>query len=93
LIGHAIVPRRIATGMRGVTGDWTMKKFLFAVVIAAIAASPAAAAAKKKKAVRAPAPVASTNNNENSWKFAKDSLPIFLPSWSIPVYLSAKNAR
>ena len=68
-----------------------MKKFVFAVVIAAIAASPAAAAAKKKKA--APAPVASTNSNENSWKFAKDAFPIFLPSWSIPVYLSAKNAQ
>ena len=69
-----------------------MKKFVFAVVIAAIAASPAAAAGKKKKA--APAPVTSSaNNNENSWKFAKDAFPIFLPSWSIPVYLSAKNAQ
>jgi opacity protein-like surface antigen len=55
-----------------------MKKFVFAVVIAAIAASPAAA---------------STNSNENSWKFAKDAFPIFLPSWSIPIYLSAKNAQ
>ena len=69
-----------------------MKKFVFAVVIAAIAASPAAAAGKKKKA--APAPVASSaSNNENSWKFAKDAFPIFLPSWSIPVYLAAKNAQ
>jgi opacity protein-like surface antigen len=70
-----------------------MKKFVFAVVIAAIAASPAAAATKKKKKVVAPAPVASTNSNENSWKFAKDAFPIFLPSWSIPIYLSAKNAQ
>jgi len=69
-----------------------MKKFVFAVVIAAIAASPAAAAGKKKKAA-APAPVASSNNNENSWKFAKDAFPIFLPSWSIPVYMAAKNAK
>jgi hypothetical protein len=69
-----------------------MKKFVFALVIAAIAASPAAAAGKKKKA--APAPVSSSaSNNENSWKFAKDSLPIFLPSWTIPVYLAAKNAQ
>jgi hypothetical protein len=68
-----------------------MKKFVFAVVIAAIAASPAAAAGKKKKA--AAPPVASASNNENSWKFAKDSLPIFLPSWTIPVYLTAKNAQ
>jgi hypothetical protein len=70
-----------------------MKKFVFAVVIAAIAASPAAAATKKKKAARAPAPVASTNSNENSARFVRDSLPIFLPSWSIPIYLSAKNAQ
>ena len=68
-----------------------MKKFVFAVVIAAIAASPAAAATKKKKV--APAPVASTNSNENSWRFAKDALPVFLPGWAIPVYLSAKNAQ
>ena len=70
-----------------------MKKFVFAVVIAAIAASPAAAATKKKKAVRAPAPVASTNSNENSWRLVRDAFPIFLPGWAIPVYLSAKNAQ
>jgi hypothetical protein len=63
-----------------------MKKFVFAVVIAAIAASPAAAAGKKKKA--AAPPVASASNNENSWKFAKDSLPIFLPSWTMPAYVA-----
>ena len=67
-----------------------MKKIVFAVVIAAVAVSPALAAKKKKAA---PAPVASANSNENSWRFAKDAFPIFLPSWSIPVYLSAKNAR
>lgn len=70
-----------------------MKKFVFAVVIAAIAASPAAAATKKKKKA-APVPLTSSaSNNENSWRFAKDSLPIFLPSWSIPLYISAKNAQ
>jgi hypothetical protein len=68
-----------------------MKKIVFAVVIAAVAVSPAFAA-KKKKAAPA-APVASTNSNENSWRFAKDAFPIFLPSWSIPIYLSAKNAQ
>ena len=67
-----------------------MKKIVFAVVIAAVAVSPALAAKKKKAA---PAPVASANSNENSWKFAKDAFPIFLPSWSIPVYLAAKNAQ
>jgi hypothetical protein len=67
-----------------------MKKLAFAVVVAAIATSPALAAKKKAKRV-APAPIASTNNNENSWRFAKDTLPIFLPSVTIPLYLQAKN--
>jgi hypothetical protein len=67
-----------------------MKKVMFAVVIAAVATSPALAAKKKAKHA-APAPVASSNNNENSWRFAKDAFPIFLPSWSIPLYLQAKN--
>jgi hypothetical protein len=67
-----------------------MKKIVFAIVIAAVAASPAIAAKKKKAPA---APVASANSNENSWRFAKDAFPIFLPSWSIPVYLSAKNAQ
>jgi hypothetical protein len=66
-----------------------MKKIVFAVVIAAIAASPAAAATKKKKKEMASAPVTSTaSNNENSLKFAKDSLPVFLPSWSMPAYMA-----
>lgn len=67
-----------------------MKKIVFAVVIAAVAVSPAFAAKKKKAA---PAPVASASSNENSWRFARDAFPIFLPSWSIPVYLAAKNAQ
>ena len=67
-----------------------MKKLALAVVIAAIAVSPALAAKKKKAAA---APVASASNNENSWRFARDAFPIFLPSWSIPVYLAAKNAQ
>jgi opacity protein-like surface antigen len=68
-----------------------MKKLALAVVVAAIAASPAMAAKKSKKAK--PAPAASASNNENSWRFVKDSLPVFLPSWSIPIYMSAKNQK
>jgi hypothetical protein len=67
-----------------------MKKLVFAVLIAVIAASPAAAAKKKGKRV-APEPVASANSNENSWRFVRDAFPVFLPSWSIPLYLAAKN--
>ena len=80
-----------------------MKKFAFALLIAAIAASPAAAAQKKAKkaAVAEPAPMAepvaapqptqAQVTNQNSANFAADSLPVFLPSWSMPVYMSVKK--
>lgn len=64
-----------------------MKKIALAVLIAVIAASPAAAAKKKAKKVAA-APVASTNSNENSARFVRDALPIFLPSWLMPIYVA-----
>ena len=67
-----------------------MKKLVFVVVIAAIATSPALAA-KKHHRKMAPAPVASANNNVNSWRFVKDAFPVFLPSATIPIYLQAKN--
>jgi len=73
-------------------GNLTMKKLVFAVVIAAIATSPALAAKKKAKKM-APAPVASTNSNENSWRFARDAFPIFLPTGLLPIYLAAKNQQ
>ena len=80
-----------------------MKKFAFALLIAAIAASPAAAAQKKakKKAAAGPAPMAqpveaprptqAQTTNQNSANFAKDSLPVFLPSWSMPAYMAIKK--
>jgi hypothetical protein len=66
-----------------------MKKIALAFVIAAVAASPAMA--KKAKRAHHPVVVASANSNENSWNFVRDGFPVFLPSWSIPVYLAAKN--
>ena len=73
-----------------------MKKFAFALLIAAIAASPAAAQKKaKKEAAAQPAPIAEApqptqaqTTNQNSANFAKDSLPVFLPSWSMPAYMA-----
>jgi hypothetical protein len=62
-----------------------MKKIVFAVIIAAVVASPAMAA-KKKKAAAPPAPTADAN--ENGRRFVKDSFPIFLPSWLMPVYVA-----
>ena len=80
-----------------------MKKFAFALLITAIAASPAAAAQKKakKKAAAEPAPMAqpvaapqptqAQTTNQNSLNFAKDSLPVFLPSWSMPAYMAIQK--
>jgi hypothetical protein len=77
-----------------------MKKFAFALLIAAIAGAPAAAAQKKAKKeaaaepapmaqpVEAPQPTQAQITNQNSANFAKDSLPVFLPSWSMPAYMA-----
>jgi hypothetical protein len=70
-----------------------MKKIALAVLVAVIAASPAAAAGKKSKKAAAAPQAASANPNENSWRFVRDAFPVFLPSWSIPLYLSAKNQK
>ena len=72
-----------------------MKKIIFGIVIAAIAASPAMAAKKKSKKMASAHVVATTkeNSNQNSLNFAKDSLPIFLPSWSMPAYMAVKDKR
>jgi hypothetical protein len=71
-----------------------MRKLALAVLVALIAASPAAAQDKKKKAKRAsaaPAAASTQSNNQNSLNFAKDSLPVFLPSWSMPAYMAIKG--
>ena len=76
-----------------------MKKFAFALLIAAIAASPAAAQKKAKtkaaaeptpmaEPVAAPQPTQAQITNQNSANFARDSLPVFLPSWSMPAYMA-----
>jgi hypothetical protein len=75
-----------------------MKKFAFALLVTAIAACPAAAAQKKakKEAAAEPAPMVdpapqptqAQMTNQNSANFAKDSLPVFLPSWSMPAYMA-----
>ena len=75
-----------------------MKKFAFALLVTAIAACPAVAAQKKakKEAAAEPAPMAAqptqaSSTNQNSANFAKDSLPVFLPSWSMPAYMAIQK--
>jgi opacity protein-like surface antigen len=64
-----------------------MKKIALLVLVAMVAASPAMAA-KKHKRVAAPAKI---DSNEASWRLVRDSFPIFLPSWAIPIYLNSKG--
>jgi opacity protein-like surface antigen len=69
-----------------------MKKIVFAVVIAAVAASPAMAAKKAKKVAAAPQ-ASSADPNENGRRFLRDSFPIFLPSWAMPVYMANSDKK
>ena len=68
-----------------------MKKIIIGLVVALVASSPAMAAKKSKKAAPAPAP-AKVDSNEASWRLVKGSLPIYLPSWSMPLYMAHQNA-
>ena len=63
-----------------------MKKIALFVALAMIAASPALAAPKKKVAAKQPEMADWQKQNDNSYRFARDSLPIFLPSWAQAVY-------
>jgi hypothetical protein len=51
----------------------------------------------KKEAAAEPAPMAAPQptqaptTNQNSANFAKDSLPVFLPSWSMPAYMAIQK--
>jgi hypothetical protein len=39
-------------------------------------------------ACEAPQPTQGQITNQNSANFARDSLPVFLPSWSMPAYMA-----
>ncbi len=70
-----------------------MKRMTFFALAAAIAmavARLAAEAAKKKRAKVAAAPVV-TDVNEASAVSSGDSLVIWLPSWSMPLYIAASG--
>ena len=66
-----------------------MKKIALALVVAAVALSPAAAIAKHKKKMRHVDPgyaAEHMDKNEASYRFMRDALPLFLPSWALPIY-------
>jgi opacity protein-like surface antigen len=66
-----------------------MKKIALMVILAMVAASPAVAA-KKGKRMKAPRAevLRQVDPNEASWRLVVGSLPIWLPSWSMPMYMA-----
>jgi hypothetical protein len=63
------------------------------MVIAVTLAAPAAAEQKKSKQSAKPAETMSEaqKTNDASWRLVKGSLPIFLPSWSLPIYMQVQG--
>ncbi len=65
-----------------------MKKLAFLLVAAAVAVSPAIADAKVKKSKEAAEAEEIAKQHDNTWRALKDSLPLWLPTWSLPVYFN-----
>ncbi len=65
-----------------------MKKLVALLVVAAFAASPAAAAMKQKKTKQATEAEEIAKQHDNTKRLVMDSLPLVLPSWSLPIYFS-----
>ena len=61
--------------------------------MAMAAATPADAAKRKMVKQAAVESTTPANSNEQSARLVRDSLPVFLPTWSIPLYLKAKEQR
>ena len=70
-----------------------MRKIMLLTAVLAVAALPSTAdAAKKRKRVAAPAPAAqNVNPNEASGRFVRDAVPVFIPTWALPFYLSQQQ--
>ena len=58
------------------------------VALAMIAASPALGGSRegRRPAPKQPEMADWQKQNDNSYRFARDALPIFLPSWAQPIY-------
>ena len=68
-----------------------MKKLVLLVMAGLIAATPAMAATKKAKRHAAPPAPKADTRNEDSWRLVRDSLPVWLPTATIPFLLKAKE--
>jgi len=69
-----------------------MKTLCLLVAAATIVAAPAMAAQKKAKQPAGPPPMtAAEQANDNSRRLVMDSLPVWLPTAFLPVYLKMRN--
>jgi hypothetical protein len=78
----------------------SMGKIGLFLAVLAVAAMPAVAEAAKKgkKRVARPAaqtaqPVQPVDTNEASARLVRGAIPIFLPTWALPFYLSTPTGR
>ena len=67
-----------------------MKRIALLVLVAVFAASPAMAAKKKAKPAAEPTVF---ERNEAGYRFVRDSLPIYLPTWAMPIYMAHQRAE
>ena len=72
-----------------------MRKFTVLVAVLALAATCSAADAAKKARKRVaaapPPPAQNANPNANTARFLRDAVPVILPSWAIPLYLTQQR--
>jgi hypothetical protein len=81
---------RLLTWPRPAKGGY-MKKIVLLIAAAALAASPALAQTNtKKKMTKEEAEAADIEKqHDNTRRALRDSLPLVLPSWSLPIFFGA----
>ncbi len=68
-----------------------MKKLVLMLAVAALAASPTLAANKHKKSKEPTEAEKIAQQNEYTKRVLVDSLPVVLPTWSLPLYFSMQQ--
>ena len=64
-----------------------MKKLISLAIAAAFVLSPIAAVHAKKKMTKEEAEAAEiAKQRDNSWRLVRDSTPLVLPAWSLPIF-------
>jgi hypothetical protein len=77
---------RCAIGTAALPKGGHMKKIVLLLIVTAFAASPTAAATKQKKSKQATKAEQIAQQHDNTRRALRDSLPLVLPSWSLPIF-------